>query len=81
MVVFLEKVHGFENPLAKKYVRMMGDVYGFDKSQNIEIVSRYFRVGLRAEDEAVYEPTAELLGKTGRMKFVGSFFLALQQSL
>jgi leukotriene-A4 hydrolase len=48
----------------------MGKTYGFESSQNIEVVSRYFRIGLAARDETVYAPTAQLLGKVGRMKFV-----------
>jgi len=48
----------------------MGEVYGFAKSKNVEVVSRFFRVGLRAREQEVYVPTAELLGRVGRMKFV-----------
>lgn len=69
-VVFLERVQDFERTLQKHDVRAMGKVYGFDKSKNVEVVSRYFRVGLKSRDEDVYQPTAELLGTTGRMKFV-----------
>jgi leukotriene-A4 hydrolase len=36
----------------------------------MEVSSRFYSVGLRARDAAVYEPTAELLGQMGRMKFV-----------
>ena len=73
VVVFLERVQQFEKPLKKEDAQTMGRTYGFEKSKNVEVVSRYFRVGLRAKDEAVYEPTAELLGKVGRMKFVSGF--------
>ncbi len=70
VVVFLERVQEFKNPLKADDVYLMGEKYGFAKSQNVEIVSRYLAVGLRAEDKEVYGPTAELLGKVGRMKFV-----------
>lgn len=60
----------FKNPLKVDDVHLMREKYGLAKSQNVEIVSRYLAVGLRANDEDVYEPTAELLGKVGRMKFV-----------
>ena len=70
VVVFLESVQEFKRPLSVSDVRLMGKIYGFATSKNIEIVSRYFTVGLRAKDEEVYVPTAELLGKVGRMKFV-----------
>ena len=68
--MFLERVQEFAPPLKVDDVELMGEKYGFAKSQNVEVVSRYFRVGLRAEDPAVYGPTAELLGRVGRMKFV-----------
>lgn len=48
----------------------MGEVYGFSKSKNVEVVSRFFRVGLRTGNKEVYEPTVKLLGTVGRMKFV-----------
>lgn len=70
LVVFLERLQEFENSLSKDDVRLMDKEYGFSKSKNVEIVSRFFEVGLDAKDEDVYEPTAELLGKVGRMKFV-----------
>jgi len=68
--VFLEKVQDFAHRLKKDDVELMGEKYGFAKSQNVEVVSRYFRVGLKAKDPSVYGPTAELLGRVGRMKFV-----------
>lgn len=70
IVVFLEKVQDFEPPLRKEDVQMMGNLYNLDKSQNVEVVSRYLRIGLNARYEATYQRTAELLGKVGRMKFV-----------
>lgn len=70
VVVFLERVQDFKAALARDDVKAMGEVYGFSKSQNVEIVSRFFRVGLRAGYKEVYEPTVELLGTVGRMKFV-----------
>ena len=75
----------FKQALSKEYVERMGKEYGFAKSGNVEIVSRYFGVGLRAKDRAVYGPTAELLGKVGRMKFVRTlcvfFFLPVRRLL
>jgi len=57
----------------------MGKIYGYDKSANVELVSRYFGIGLKAKAKAVYEPTAELLGKVGRMKFVRPLFRLLNE--
>ena len=70
MVVFLERVQDFKTSLRPQDVRLMAATYGFTNSKNVEILSRYFVVGLKAKDEQVYEPTAVLLGKVGRMKFV-----------
>ena len=70
LVVFLERIQAFDQPLRQDVSAKMGDVYGFSSSQNVELIARYFVVGLKANDPGVYEPTAELLGKVGRMKFV-----------
>jgi len=78
-VVFLERVQKFAKPLRAEDVEEMGKAYGFAKSQNVEIVSRYFIVGLKAKDTAVYEPTATLLGKVGRMKFVRPLYRHLNE--
>ena len=60
----------FNSPLKAEDIHLMGEKYGFAKSQNVEVVSRYLAIGLKARDKEVYEPTTELLGKVGRMKFV-----------
>ena len=70
IVVFLERIQGFDESLSPTNVKLMGDTYGFDKSQNVEIISRYYQVGLGSRADAVIQPTVDLLGKTGRMKFV-----------
>lgn len=43
----------------------------------MELSERYFVIGLKAKDESVYQPTAELLGKVGRMKFVRPLYRGL----
>ncbi|KAL8997992.1 MAG: hypothetical protein Q9188_006196 [Gyalolechia gomerana] len=70
VVVFLERIQSFDQPISKEAVHVMGETYNFTKSQNVEVLSRYLTVGLMARSEEVLEPTAELLGKVGRMKFV-----------
>ena len=70
VVVFLDTVQAYAKPLDKRATQTMGSIYGFAKSQNVEVVSRYYQVALTARDETVYKPTAELLGNVGRMKFV-----------
>jgi len=79
LVVFMEKVQEFESSLSKDDVRLMDTEYGFSKSKNVELVSRFYEIGLKARDEEVYEPTAELLGKVGRMKFVRPLYRLLKE--
>jgi leukotriene-A4 hydrolase len=55
----------------------MGKAYNLAATRNVELSSRYLGVGLRAKDESVYQPTAELLGKVGRMKFVRPLYRQL----
>lgn len=70
IVVFLEQVLLFEKPLNAEQSRLMGQVYNFTQSQNIEVSHLYLQVGLKAGDETVVEPATKLLGEIGRMKFV-----------
>lgn len=70
IVVFLEQILQSERPLTSELSRLMGEVYGLSKSQNVTVSNLYFQVGLKAGDESVFEPTAALLGQIGRMKFV-----------
>lgn len=70
IVVFLERILAFERPLTPELSRLMGEVYGFSKSENVEVTNLYFQVGLKSGDNSVIEPTASLLGRIGRMKFV-----------
>ncbi|KAL8830294.1 MAG: hypothetical protein Q9170_005800 [Blastenia crenularia] len=70
IVVFLERIQDFEQPISKDAVHAMGTTYGFAKSENVEVVARYLGVGLLARSQEVLAPTSELLGKMGRMKFV-----------
>ena len=70
VVVFLNSIKDLIKPLSKEKVQLMGQTYGFLESKNVEVTARYFAVGLRSRDETIYQPTADLLGKIGRMKFV-----------
>ncbi|EON68246.1 leukotriene A-4 hydrolase [Coniosporium apollinis CBS 100218] len=79
-VVFLERVQSFSQALKPGRVDLMGEKYGFAKSKNVELVSRYFVIGLKARAQSVYQPTAELLGKVGRMKFVRPLFKGLDEA-
>lgn len=77
IVVFLERVQGFKTPLPPAKSALLGETYSLTGTRNVELSSRYFGVGLRAADESVYGPTAELLGRVGRMKFVRPLYRGL----
>ncbi|KAK4992741.1 Leucyl aminopeptidase yscIV [Elasticomyces elasticus] len=78
-VVFLERLQNFTSPLSPTLVESMGKAYGYAASQNVELVSRYLVVGLKARAKSVYRPTVELLGKVGRMKFVRPLYRGLKE--
>ncbi|KAI9815560.1 MAG: hypothetical protein M1827_002694 [Pycnora praestabilis] len=77
VVVFLETLQSHPSALPPHAVELMGSTYGFATSTNVEVVSRYLGIGLRARDEGVYGMTAKLLGEVGRMKFVRPLFRKL----
>ncbi|PYH41886.1 bifunctional aminopeptidase/epoxide hydrolase [Aspergillus saccharolyticus JOP 1030-1] len=79
IIVFLEQVLLFEEPLTPELSRLMGEVYGLARSENIEVANLYFQVGLKAGDNGVIEPTTQLLGRIGRMKFVRPLYRSLQK--
>jgi leukotriene-A4 hydrolase len=80
IVVFLERVQLFETPLTPAQSQAMGKAYSLGTSRNVELSSRYFGIGLTARDETVYHPTADLLGKVGRMKFVRPLYRKLEKA-
>ena len=79
IVVFLESVQLFSTPLTPAQSQAMGKAYSLGTSRNVELSFRYFSIGLTAKDETVYHPTAELLGKVGRMKFVRPLYRKLEK--
>ena len=78
-VIFLEAVQSFPSPPTPHLVDLMGRTYAFSTSHNVELVSRFYVIGLQARAEGVYEPAAALLGKVGRMKFVRPVFRELMR--
>ncbi|KAK7509586.1 putative leukotriene A-4 hydrolase like protein [Phyllosticta citriasiana] len=79
-VVFLEKIQTWDRTLPVNLVDLMGEKYGFARSQNVELVSRYFVIGLKARAQSVYQPTSDLLGRVGRMKFVRPLYRGLHEA-
>lgn len=77
-LVFLAEVQQFD-ALSPQRSELMGRVYEFVTSHNVEIKSAYYLVALKARDTTCYEGTADLLGRVGRMKFVRPLFRALNK--
>lgn len=80
IVVFLDSVQDFSSSLTKHQTQSMASAYGFAKSGNVEVVARYFQIALKAKDDSVYKPTAELLSNVGRMKFVRPLYKKLSEA-
>ncbi len=79
-VVFLEKLQSFASEFSEENIKLLGSTYGYAKTQNIEVLSRYLNIGLEAKAKETYQPAAELLGKIGRMKFVRPLFRLLSSA-
>ena len=77
LVVFLERVLLFPNALPAASAREMGELYGFTQSQNVELVSRYCQIAMKAGDESCLDTVTALLGRVGRMKFVRPLYKGL----
>lgn len=80
IVVFLDRIQDFSSPLSRDQAQTMASTYAFAKSGNVEVVSRYFQIALKARDDSVYEPTAKLLANVGRMKFVRPLYKNLNEA-
>jgi leukotriene-A4 hydrolase len=79
-VVFLERLQSFPNPpISVDDAALLGSTYGYATSENVELVSRFYGVGLMARAKSVYEPTADLLSRVGRMKFVRPLYRLLEE--
>lgn len=79
IVVFLETLQSASTVLPPHLIEKMSSTYAFSasKTSNIEVLSRFYVLGLQSRTTSLYQPTAELLGKVGRMKFVRPMFREL----
>ena len=77
LVVFLERVLLFPQPLPAAAARKMGPLYDFTTSQNVELVSRYCQIAMKAGDKSCLDTVTGLLGRVGRMKFVRPLYKGL----
>jgi leukotriene-A4 hydrolase len=75
--VFLEAVQGLPSPLSPSQVETMGKEYAYASSQNVELVSRFYVIALKAKAEKFYKDAAALAGRVGRMKFVRPMYKEL----
>ncbi|KAF8468974.1 leukotriene A-4 hydrolase [Kalaharituber pfeilii] len=80
IIVFLEKVSDFPDPLTPPLVNLMDGTYRFSESGNAEVLSRFYTVALLAKDMEVYEKVEEFLGTVGRMKFVRPLYSLLNKA-
>ncbi|KAK3365849.1 leukotriene A-4 hydrolase [Lasiosphaeria ovina] len=79
VLVFLNSVQEFEEPLAVEKSQLLGKVYGLSDSKNVELKSQYYQIAMRAKDSSSYQGVADLLGEVGRMKFVRTLFRSLNE--
>ncbi|KAL1606032.1 Leucyl aminopeptidase yscIV [Nothophoma quercina] len=79
-VVFIERLQAFGAKFSAEDIRLLGETYGYNKTANIEVSSRYLCLGLKAKAPETYQPASELLGKIGRMKFVRPLFRLLNEA-
>ncbi|KAK1479057.1 peptidase family M20/M25/M40 [Colletotrichum tamarilloi] len=70
VLVFLDLLIESPQPIPLEYCKLLDELYDVGKSSNLEVVTRYLRVALRAGDRSVLKQTEDILGQTGRMKFV-----------
>ena len=83
-LVFLQAVQDFSPCLSAERAQLLGRTYSIRDSKNVELKSAYYGISLRAGDREAFPGIVELLGSTGRMKFVRPLYrrlYALDQKL
>jgi len=70
MLVLLDLLLADPRSMTCQSSQLLGSLYGVRSSKNCEVLSRYLRLALMLGDTTVLEQTEEILGQTGRMKFV-----------
>ncbi|KAK3995050.1 peptidase family M1-domain-containing protein [Cladorrhinum sp. PSN332] len=79
VLVFLNTVQDFEEPLSVEQSQTLGKTYGLSDSKNAELKSAYYHIAMKAKDTSAYQGVADLLGEVGRMKFVRPLFRGLNK--
>jgi len=67
-------------PLKVTTLSAMNQLYGFADSRNSEILLRYCRLAIAAEDKSILPATIRFITSQGRMKFIRPLYKALYQS-
>jgi hypothetical protein len=78
-LVFLETIDNDSNPLSPERARLLAETYALLDSKNVELLTAYYKIALRARDQSSYQGVADLLGSVGRMKFVRPLFRGLNE--
>ena len=78
-LVLLETIQGFSSPLSAERAQLLGKLYDFATSQNVEISSAFYVVALQARDTSAYDGAAKLAGQVGRMKYVRPLYKGLEE--
>ncbi|KAL0467283.1 leukotriene A-4 hydrolase [Neurospora intermedia] len=79
VLVFLNAVQDFEEPLTVEQSQALGKAYGLSESKNAELKAAYYHIAMRSKDASAYQGVADLLGEVGRMKFVRPLFRGLNK--
>ena len=79
MLVFLNAIQRFPEPLSAERAQLLGETYGLTTSKNVELVSSYYEVALKAGDKEALPGVVKILGSVGRMKFVRPLYRSLNK--
>lgn len=79
VLVFLNAVQDFDEPLSPEQTQSLGKAYGLIDSKNAELKTGYYQIAMQAKDSSAYQGVADLLGTVGRMKFVRPLFRSLNK--
>ena len=78
-VVFLEQLLLAKQTLSAEYTVLMGNIYGFKDTRNVEVSSRYYQLAMKSGDRSILGHVTDLLGKVGRIKFVRPLYRGLMK--
>jgi leukotriene-A4 hydrolase len=83
MTCFLDELISLTStnqPLKCSTLQLMNALYGFASSRNAEILLRYCRLAIAAEDKSVLPVVTRFITSQGRMKFIRPLYKALYAS-